>query len=325
MDCRDALNALLDRLNDQPAPPSAAAALDAHLASCDACRRESAALAEVWQRLGDDPEPAAAPGFRARTLDLLEDEVSKRRVTRFPERRPGARILLQAAVVVLAAGAAFAAGRFGVKGRGAASPASEAERLVVVPERVVDAARTVPDLSARPRLANVSYRPADTSGRIGVSFDVTTRYTVVGKPDQPAVSGVLAYLVSGGETEGARGRAIDLVAQHYGESAAPPSPQIVKMLATTLKGDKNPGVRKKAAEALAQLPPTPEIRDALALALQSDANPAVRMAAVDGLAKAAERLRDETTIRTLRDKASDEGENGYIRGQAALALDKVRL
>jgi hypothetical protein len=323
MDCRDALNALLDRLNDLPAPRDGAA-LDAHLAGCASCRREAAALEDVWDRLGEDPEPLASSGFRARTLEMIEDAVSARRVVRFRP-RPVLRTLAQAAAVLLAVSGAFLLGRLGRTRTEVASKPAAAESLAVVGERLVDASRTVPDLSSRPRLSNVAYRPADPQGRIGVSFDATTRYTVVGKPDQPALAGVLAYLVSGGDTEGARGKAIDLVAQHYDEKSAPPAPEIVRMLAATLKSDRNPGVRKKAAEALAQLTPTPEIRDALALALKGDANPAVRMAAVEGLAKAAERLKDESTIKTLREKASDEGENGYIRGQAALALNRIRL
>ncbi|HTS03317.1 MAG TPA: HEAT repeat domain-containing protein, partial [Thermoanaerobaculia bacterium] len=89
--------------------------------------------------------------------------------------------------------------------------------------------------------------------------------------------------------------------------------------------DRNPGVRKKAAEALAQMPPTPETRDALAAALKNDPNPAVRILAVEGLAKAATVLKDASSIETLRQKASDDHENGYVRSQAALALSKIEI
>jgi HEAT repeat protein len=84
-------------------------------------------------------------------------------------------------------------------------------------------------------------------------------------------------------------------------------------------------VRKKAAEALVKLPSTPEIRDAFVAALKSDTNPAIRILAVEGLGKAATSLKDPGTIETLREKASDQKENGYIRGQAAQALTKVNL
>jgi HEAT repeat protein len=84
-------------------------------------------------------------------------------------------------------------------------------------------------------------------------------------------------------------------------------------------------VRKKAAEALAELPPTEQTRDALVLALKNDDNPAVRIIAVEGLAKAATQMKDATTIETLREKAGDEKENGYVRGQAAAALRKINI
>ena len=74
-----------------------------------------------------------------------------------------------------------------------------------------------------------------------------------------------------------------------------------------------------------QLPPSPAIRDALALALKNDTNPAVRMIAVDGLAKAATGLRDPLSIETLRSKAADESEPGFVRVRAASALREIPL
>jgi len=158
-----------------------------------------------------------------------------------------------------------------------------------------------------------------------VSFDVTTRYTVVGRPEDKGVADLLVSLMSGAtETEGARGRVLDFVSATTREGTAV-SPEIVNLLKRTLEADKNPGVRKKAAEALAQLPPSPEIRDALAHALRTDANPAVRILAVEGLAKSATVLKDQTTIETLRQKAGDDRENGYVRSQAALALKRLEI
>mgnify|MGYP003949760711 CR=1 FL=1 len=55
------------------------------------------------------------------------------------------------------------------------------------------------------------------------------------------------------------------------------------------------------------------------------ANPAIRILAVEGLAKAAKELKDPDTIQTLREKASDDKENGYVRNQAALALRDLQL
>lgn len=320
MECSDVLVAEVARLAGEsvPAPEGE---VEAHLAACEACRKESSALEATWDELGNEPGLGVTDSFQAETIQKMTAATELRRVVEFRPRRAG-RILLQAAALALAAGAGFFASR---AGSGSSRVASQPERLPVVTQRTVDVSRTIPDLSTRPRMANVAYKTADPAGRIGISFDVTTRYTLVGKPEERGVAELLAYLVSGaGETAGARGRAIDLVSQHVKE-ASPASPQIVAALASTLRTDKNPGVRKKAADALAQLPPSAAVRDAFIKALESDTNPAIRILAVEALARSATELKDETTIRTLRDKAGDAGENGYIRNQAALALNRIQL
>src|SRR5262249_27602323 len=86
------------------------------------------------------------------------------------------------------------------------TPSMRTENVSLVSNKTLDAAQTGLDLSGKPRLANVAVTPADESGRVSVSFDVTTRYTVVGKPEEPAVANVLVSLMSGGaETAGAKG------------------------------------------------------------------------------------------------------------------------
>lgn len=312
MECRDVLEAAVDR-RAGGLPPDRETELERHLADCAGCRNETAALDAAWERLADDPDAPLTAEFRRQTLARLKSETLGRKVVRFETRRRWAPLARIAALVAAAAGG-FLLSRITLKGvspGGSAPPAS--------------AAAVLPDLSQRPRLANVSYRPADPSGRIGVSFDVTTHHTVLGRPSEKGVSELLAYLMSGAaDCEGTRGKAIDLVSQHYPEGSTP-SPQIVAVLTETLKKDKNPGVRKKAAEALGQLAPTPEIRDAFVAALKSDANPAIRMIAIEALAKAASTLKDPATIETLRERANDAGENGYVRVKAASALKHMDL
>ena len=333
MECRDVLEAVVDRLSGE-LTRNRSEDLAEHMASCETCRNESGAWEETWVALGEDTDDVgSAPpsrGFRDDTLAKMEEATLARRVKSFPAARPPmrpSRNLSQIAAILIAGviGYSLAKGKETVRVPGATASSGAQASFLLDTQRVVDVSQTLPDLSKKPRLANVAYRPADPAGKIAVSFDVTTRYTLEGKPTDQGIANVLAYLLTNAsETEGVRSQTLDLVSQHFGETT-PASPEVVKILVETLQKDKNPGVRKKAAEALSQLPATPEIRDALVKALKTDANPAVRILALDGLAKAAQELKDPASIETLRERASDSKENGYVRGQAALALKKINL
>lgn len=323
MDCREALEIAVARTAGEPAGPRDAEA-DTHLESCEGCRREAAALDEAWERIAlSEPEVPAV--FRERTIGRMEEAVARRNVVPFRPRTWWKPALQVAALVVVGAGG-FLLARVSAP---ATVPFAGSEATIpvfaVVPQRQVDVSRVGLDLSENPRLRNVSFRPTEADGRLAISFDVTTRYNVTGRPEDRAVASLLAYVVNAqSATEGARGRAIDLVSSELGEKAAS-SPEIVDVLVRTLREDRNPGVRKKAAEALVQMPPSLSIRDALAFALKSDTNPAVRMIAVDGLARAAATLRDPLSIETLRLKAADETEPGFVRVKAASALREIPL
>jgi HEAT repeats len=328
MECHELTEYALGRLGSGPTPaPSGLRTdtakdpdplhdeLDSHLAGCAACRTELALLEETWEMLGADVDLSVTPEFRARTIELLEDEIARRRIRAFRPRSRSVRVLAQAAAIVVAAAAGFVAAKGGTESRPAVTAALEAPG---------DAAVS-PDLSGNPRLANVSYR-TDPDGKIGIEFDATRRHSVVGRPDDPHVSKLLAYLLSrNAETAGEKSRAIALVSENFGPGAASASPEVVRALAATLKRDRNPGVRKKAAEALASFRSTPEIRTALLDALANDPNPGVRLIAVDALASAAKEAPDPKTIESLREKAFDPSENGFVRARAASALKAIDL
>jgi hypothetical protein len=282
-----------------------------HLQGCERCRAEGRAVEETWAWLGTDPDPALTPEFRRRTLDLLEDAALRRRVRTFRSRPRLSRLILQAAAVVVAAVGGYMMAR---------------TRIAPLPSPVAAAPAALPDLAGNPRLANVSYEPADARGRIRVAFDLTSRHAVVASPEEPRMAKLLAYLVGhNAESAGERSRAIRLVSAHYGAGDAPASPEIVAALVGTLRKDQNPGVRKKAADALAGLRMTPEIRAAFLDALGSDRNPAIRLVAVDALARAAKDAPDARTIESLREKAVDPQENGFVRAKAASALKAIDL
>lgn len=334
MDCRDAVRtreAAVLRLSGE-LPEAEAAWLSDHLSRCAACHAEERRFSATWDQLGADAGAGFSPWFGARTEALLAAEVRRRAVAAPPPApvvsiRPAhpraVRPLLQAAAFLLAAAGGWALARYGPAA--ISVPGAVISTIPVVSNRTVDVSESLPDLSNRPRLSNVAFRPADGTGKVGVAFDVTTRYTVTGRPDQKGIADLLVYLMSGAaDTEGARGRAIEM-ASEVSKGPAAPSPEIVAALAETARGDRNPGVRKKAVEALAQLTPTAGTRDALVAVLRTDENPAVRMRAVEGLARAAAALKDPAALDALRARAVDERENGYVRVQAAKFLSKMEM
>ncbi len=316
MECRELTEHAIGRLLGDSAAGERDE-LERHLAGCASCRAEIVALEEAWEALGADVGATVTPEFRARTIELLEDEIARRRIRAFHPRSRVLRILARAAALVLAAAAGFVA----AKGRPQGSRAPGA--APAGPPKI--AAASIPDLSGNPRLSNVAYR-TDPDGKVGIEFDATTRHSVRGRPDDPEVSRLLAYLLArNAETAGEKSRAIELVSENFGPGAAPATPDVARALATTLKRDRNPGVRKKAAEALASFRSTPEIRTALLDALANDPNPGVRLVAVDALAAAAKEAPDARTIRSLREKAFDPAENGFVRARAASALKAIDL
>jgi len=322
MDCRDLTALATDRLAGE-AGEAARRELSSHLAACESCRAEMARMETVWTALGDDPDATVTPEFRRRTLALLEEELLRSRVRTFRPRSRLVRPLAQAAALAAAASLGWVAARNvlpAAKGPTASAPTASA----APGGSLLAPAANSPDLLSNPRLSNVSYEPAGPDGRVNVAFDVTTRRKVSGRPEEPEVARLLAYLVAhNAETAGEKSRAIQLVSEHYGAGLAAPSPEIVAALTNTLKKDANPGVRKKAADALASLAMTPEIRAAFLDSLRSDKNPAVRLVAVDALAAAAKQSPDASTIESLREKAVDPQENGFVRAKAASALKAI--
>ena len=314
MECRELTDYGVGRMTGEETPAERAE-LDRHLTACAACRADFAALEETWHALGADPDARVTPQFRSRTVELLDDEVARRRIRAFRPRSRALRALAQAAALLVA----VAAGFFAAKG------VPKAPAIARMTGTTEPAAASLPDFSQNPRLTNVSYR-TNPDGTIGIGFDTTSRHEIAGRPDDPRVSNLLAYLLSRNETAGEKSRAIELVSGNFGPgAAAPASPEIVQALAGTLKKDRNPGVRKKAAEALASFRSTAEIRAALLDALANDPNPGVRLVAVDALAAAAKEAPDPKTIQSLREKAFDSNENGFVRARAASALKAIDL
>jgi hypothetical protein len=315
MECRELAERAIDRLTGQISP-EAEKELAGHLSGCAECARQFESVKGAWEFLGQDRDAEATPSFLERGRALIEEEMLRTRIREFRPKPRWIRPAAQAAAVLAAAGLGYLAAARKTPSPAADSPAAA---TAAIPS-------ALPDYASNPRLSNLSYGPVAETGKIGIGFDVTTRHTVEGAATDPEVAKLLAYIVSrNAETAGEKSRAIELVQRHYGARETAPSPDIVEALTHTLRHDANPGVRKKAADALSGMRMTPEIRTAFLDALRSDGNPAVRLVAIETLAAAAKESPDPRTIQSLREKAVDPSENGFVRARAASALKTMEF
>jgi hypothetical protein len=306
-----------------------------HIESCADCGAEWAAYREAWSMMADLPEVEVPARVRQGFLSTIGVEGTNapapRNVVPF-RRRPAAKWLAQAAALVVIAGGAYFAGQ---QTGGDARPQTPATIASVQPApysiaetRVLPASQISPDIEGRPDIQNVQFLEPQ-GGRIGLSFDVTSRVTVTGSPKDRSMVRVLSYVLENQDTvTPSRSRAIEWVRQTYSDPEFA-DPEIANALAKVLRSDEHEGVRIRAAETLRTLPApvAAETREALIAALKNDPNPAVRIKAVEALLNLASTGAplDAATIDTLREKAIQEDENLYVRQKAAELLGTIQI
>ncbi|HEU4886904.1 MAG TPA: HEAT repeat domain-containing protein [Thermoanaerobaculia bacterium] len=313
-----------------------------HIESCDLCGQQWSAYKETWLLMGDLPEVEVPARVKQRFLaaaglapETAEPGIAPDNVVPF-RRRPAAKWVAQAAAVaVLVGGAYFAGDRNAVRLQptpatvGSPSPFREVSSSMSLAEtRTVDAEALSPEIQGRPNIANVQFVDSDAGDdEIGVSFDVTSRWTVTGNPRDKSMVRLLSYMLENEESMTPRSSAMEWVRRTYSDPAYA-DPEIANALAKVLRNDSHEGVRIRAVETLTTLPPAvaTQTRDALIDALKSDPNPAVRLKAVEALVEMARsgEVLDAAMVDTLRQKAAQDDENLYVRVKAAEALSQIK-
>lgn len=306
-----------------------------HIENCAVCSEEWAAYRETWAIMGDLPEVEVPARVKQQFLERAG--LAKKKpdnVVPFV-RRPAFKWIAQAAAVAIIAGGSYFAGD-----RNAARVATtEATLTAIQPAareitpvslaetRVLDSQSLSPDIQGRPNITNVQCVDCDDSdGKISVSFNVTTRWTVTGDPKDRSMVRLAAYVTENPDALAAEG-AREWLRRTYSDPANA-DPEIAHAWAKVLRSDEShEGLRIGAVETLTHLPaataaPT---RDALIEALKSDPNPAVRIKAVEALANLARSgaALDSDMVDTLRQKAAQGDENMYVRVKAAEALKSI--
>jgi hypothetical protein len=302
-----------------------------HIERCPACGEEWLGYSEAWRLLGELPEVEVPPAVKDRFLATVSAMPVAENVVAF-RRRPAMRRLAEAAAVVLLAGGAYYAGHrsapVSLRGTPATVNAVSAAPFSLAESRVMPANAVSPTIEGRPEIGNVSFlEPNPTDEQIGVSFDITSRVTVTGRPTDKSMVRLLRYVLENEDRMSpSRSRAIDWMKTTYSQPGNA-DPEIAAALGNVLRNDTHVGVRIKAADTLKRMPGpfTSDTREALMQALKSDPNPAVRIKAVEALANLARSgtTLDATTLDTLRQKAVQDDENVYVRVKAAEALSNV--
>ena len=312
-----------------------------HIESCEACSNEWAAYRDTWRIMDDLPEVVPPARAKARFLEAIgvaEPIAEKKPDNVVPfQRRPAFKWIAQAAAVVVLVGGGYFAGvkkPVEIKPQqatiDAVTPisASAIKPLSIAETRVLNADAIAPEIEGRPEITNVRFVDNDVSdNQIGVEFDIRSRWTVTGNPRDKSMVRLLSYMLENEETMTPRSTTIDWVRRTYSDPANA-DPEIANALAKVLRNDGNEGVRLRAVETLTGLPPAvaTQTRDALIDALKSDPNPAVRLKAVEALANMAQSgvQLDAAMVDTLRQKASQDDENLYVRVKAAEALSSIK-
>jgi hypothetical protein len=307
-----------------------------HIESCAACAEEWNGYRDAWRMMEDLPEVPVPPRVKARFLEAAGLAQKPANVIPF-HRRPTSKWVAQAAAVVLLVGGGYFTGHKTQTVAIQQTPATlngiqpvsyRNAPLAIAETRVVSASAISPEIEGRPDITNVQFTDGDTSDNsIGVSFDITSRWTVNGSPKDQSMVRLLSYVLQNEESMSPRSNAIEWVRRTYSDPANA-NPEIEQALAKVLRNDAHEGVRIHAVDTLTNLATagSEDTREALITALKSDPNPAVRLKAVEALANLARNgaQLDAATVDTLRQKASQNDENLYVRVKAAEALRNIK-
>ncbi|MFZ4621973.1 MAG: HEAT repeat domain-containing protein [Bacteroidota bacterium] len=198
------------------------------------------------------------------------------------------------------------------------SPVNRQEQLILQP--VSNTSNTVP----QPSIENVRFIDSDASdGEIEFEFEAVAPMHVKGKIDDPQIQKLLTHALLNESNDGVRLSSVNAI-RNQTENKTSIDPAIKDALITSLKSDKNPGVRREALRVLQQYGSDKEIRDALLYVIAKDSNSGLRVAAINALefAKMDGTKFDETTINALKQQIKKE-QNNYIRNRAVNLVKEI--
>jgi len=311
------------------------AAVEAHVAACEACagelRKERAliqslaALPQPAERL--DPAGVLLSQCRSELAEMLDD-LEARRAGGPAWRRLWRGMALHpawtAAALLLVGTALGVAGREWTRGNAAGSGGGTVRVLSMRPLSDEDLAKM--------DVAGVSFVPSGSGnepGAVQVRLLAERPLVISGSADDSEVRRVLTYVVKNSRRSNPDVRLDCLDALRRGAGDA----EVRRALEASARKDENPAVRLKALEALQEAADDPGVRQVFVESLREDPNPGVRIEAVNSLVRSMARRppealggplcpEDQHVLRTL-EGLSRKDPNNYVRLQSAAALREL--
>jgi hypothetical protein len=295
-------------------PDDRLAALEQHLAECEACNQELKAVLAMHEALAIRPVMEPSPNLLAQSRMRLDEELdmipAHGLLTRLRSNLFSwlGHIQSAPALVPLLVGVGFIGGNFLNRYQVANQPK--------LPSPVVMTN------SANATIANISgIAQTPNSEIVQVSYNRLVPETVQGSLDDPQIRQLLLLGTKAAANNVVRADSVSLLASECraGHECAdgPEGVGIRKGLLASLRHDKNPNVRMKALEGLQPyVAQDQSVRDALLNALMHDSNADVRIRAISLL----EPVESDTSVRQVMRTVSTSDENPYIRNVSTHAL-----
>ena len=295
-------------------PEERLAALEQHLADCEACRKELEALLAMHETLAMRTVAEPSPNLLAQSRMRLDEELdlipAHGFLTRLRSNLYGwlGHIQGAPALMTLLVGFGFIGGTALNRYQMANQPK--------LPSPVVMTN------SANGTIANVSgITQTPNSEIVQVSYNRLVPETVQGSLDDPQIRQLLLLGTKAAANNSVRTDSVSLLANECraGHECAdgPDGSGIRKGLLASLRHDRNPNVRMKALEGLQPYVAQDQtVRDALLGALMHDANADVRIRAISML----EPVESDTSVRQVMRSVSTSDDNPYIRNVSTHAL-----
>jgi Putative zinc-finger/HEAT repeats len=290
------------------------AALDAHVASCPACRKRLEQAGKLHSLLSERSSSEPSPELLAQCRIALDEAIDRELSSVSWKKLFGELWTGLTTLPLTRASWALAVLLFGFGLGWTLRPHVPLSPPVGDGTNVPNQASALsPDMSNMRINAITQVTPTTEKGQVRITVDAERRMTLQGSLDDPHIRQVLVDAVRSYSNAGIRRDSLDAL-----QAAGGNQPSVRSALLYALEKDPNPGVRLEALRTVRRMEWTPDVQRALMQAVAPGNNPGVRVAALDVLVQHA----DQTTLPLLRHLASDDS-SPYVRMKSLNAVRKL--